>query len=263
MNGRTVVVTGASGGIGISTVRMLLDKQYHVIGLDKSSKAEKNFRGEPYFHFNVDISREQEVQAACREISARRCEMEEFKSPDYAVLIAGGALPEEIKCDPLNIEMAIFRGSIDLNLSAQYICIKHLVPLLRSDSTSGRDSSITLTSSINSMGDFGYPAYSAAKAGLTGLTKSLARPLGRHMIRINAVAFGTVITENDEKLHIDDPTHFDRLRHLTALGKLLTVEQAARILVEIMELSGMSGTVIPADYGQVIPGNHPSFVEDC
>ena len=250
---QTIVVTGSSGGIGCSVVESFLKgDRFTVIGIDKKAAVQKKFSKEKYRHLAADITNEDEIRTACAEIR-------DLTPPAHAILVAGGALPAEIRDkgkepDPLDLDLDLFRKSIDINLTGQYICIKHLVPLLMSADASDR--SITLVSSINSVGDFGYPAYSAAKAGLAGLTKSLAVPLGRLKIRINAVALGTVKTDYARQIHEDDDSHFGRLVNLAPLERVSTIDEAALILVTLTKLSSVTGTIITADCGQAVPGNH-------
>jgi meso-butanediol dehydrogenase / (S,S)-butanediol dehydrogenase / diacetyl reductase len=248
-SGQVIVVTGSSGGIGGAVVRSLLGDGFTVVGIDNNI-AREEFSGSDYHHLAADITNEDEVWSACAAIRNLN-----LTPPAHAILVAGGALPDEIHGeDPLDLDIGLFRDSVAINLTGQYICIKHIVPLLRSANGSNR--SISLVSSINSMGDFGYPAYSAAKAGLAGLVKSLAVPLGHRNIRINAVAFGTVKTGYSEQVHGDDTCHFDRLRELSALERISTSDEAALVLVMLTRLSGVTGTIITADCGQTVPGNH-------
>ena len=243
-----IVVTGSSGGIGGAAVQFFLEDGFTVIGIDNNTSALERFSEGDYHHVAANITIEDEVRSACAKI-------QNLTPPAHAILVAGGALPEEIQNkNPLDLDVGLFRDSVDINLTGQYICIKHLVPLLRKAKSSNR--SITLISSINSMGDFGYPAYSAAKAGLAGLTKSLVVPLGHLNIRINAVAFGTVRTDYSERAHGDDAHHFDRLRKLAALERVSTSDEAALVLVTLTRLSSVTGTIITADCGQAVPGNH-------
>lgn len=267
--GRMAIVTGVSGGIGVETARLLLKSGFSVIGLDKYPLGNGNgsLPGEHYHHLEADITDEDSVREACAEIQKGRGELDAFAAPSHAILIAGGALLDEVRGDPLELDLDVFRRSVDVNLSAQYICIKHLVPLFESanvrtlEPATIVDQSITMVSSINSVGDFGYPAYSAAKAGLAGLTKSLAVPLGRRGIRINSVALGTVRTGYVESLHETDPSHFSRREELAALGRFSTIAEAAQVLFSMTQLSNVTGTIITADSGQSLPGNHHRLQE--
>ncbi len=262
--GQTAIVTGASGGIGVETVRLLLKSGFTVIGLDKnpSSNGNGSFPSEHYYHHVTDITDEDSVREACAEIQKGYGELDAFAAPSHAILIAGGALTDEVHRDPLDLDLDLFRRSVDVNLSAQYICIKHFVSLFEAANVRSLepatmvDQSITMVSSINSVGDFGYPAYSAAKAGLAGLTKSLVVPLGRRGIRINSVALGTVRTSYVEGLHETDPTYFSRREELGALGRISTIAEAVQVLLSMTQLSNITGTIITADCGQAVPGNH-------
>jgi NAD(P)-dependent dehydrogenase (short-subunit alcohol dehydrogenase family) len=264
--GQTAIVTGVSGGIGTETARLLLSSGFTVIGLDKNPPNKGSIPSEHYRHLVTDITDEDSIRDACAEIEKkRRSELDGFAAPSHAILISGGALSEEVHADPLDLNLDAFRRSVDVNLSGQYICIKHFVPLFESANEPASepakfvDQSITMVSSINSVGDFGYPAYSAAKAGLAGLTKSLAVPLGRHGIRINTVAFGTVRTDYTEGLHATDSNHFKRLEKLSALGRTSTSAEAAQVLLSMTQLSSVTGMIITADCGQAVPGNHHRF----
>jgi NAD(P)-dependent dehydrogenase (short-subunit alcohol dehydrogenase family) len=253
---QTAIVTGVSGDIGAETARLLLESGFTVIGLDKNPPGRGNgfLSAGHYHHREIDITDEDSLREACAEIKKGLEGLDAFAAPSHAILIAGGVLPEEIDEDPLDLNLDLFRRSVDLNLSAQYICIKHFVPLFEAATVADR--SITMVSTINSIGDFGYPAYSAAKAGLAGLTKSLAVPLGRRGIRINSVALGTVRTGHTERLHATDPSHFSRREELAALGRFSTSAEAAQVLLSMTQLSTVTGIVITADGGQAIPGNH-------
>jgi len=265
MNGQTAIVTGTSAGIGAEVARLLLKNGWTVMGLDKDSPGRGIHPSGPYYHFIADITDDDSVRRACAQIRQKRNEeAQAFAAPSHAILAAGGALHEEV-CDedPIDLDLDIFRRSVDVNLCGQYICIKHFVPLLLEKTEMPEleyaaiaDRSITMVSSINSVGDFGYPAYASAKAGLAGLAKSLAVPLGRRGIRINVVAFGTVRTHFAEGLHASDSSHFSRLEKLAALERISTRAEAAQVLLSMTQLSSVTGTIITADCGQAVPGNH-------
>ncbi len=97
------------------------------------------------------------------------------------------------------------------------------------------------------------PAYSAAKAGLTGLMHGLVVPLGRDGIRVNVVAPGTIRTPRTERIwgHVDG--HFERLEAGTALGRLGTPEDVARAYLAVIALlTHVTGTVLVVDGGQSV-----------
>jgi meso-butanediol dehydrogenase/(S,S)-butanediol dehydrogenase/diacetyl reductase len=244
-----VVVTGASGDIGREAVTMLLAAGHPVIGVDTAARAAAPAatRGR-HDHVVADITRATDLTALAALLD-RRGDMR------HAVLVAGGAVPDEIGVDPLRVPDDVFARSVELNLSAQYRLVRHLTPVL---AVGGGDRSITFVSSINSGGNFGAPAYAAAKAGLSGLVAALSVPLGAHGIRLNAVALGTVTTRRAAQLHADDPGRTGRMAALAASGRVLSPAEAAETIVVVATRTrAVTGTVITADGGQSIPGPRP------
>ncbi|MEM9427840.1 MAG: SDR family oxidoreductase [Pseudomonadota bacterium] len=79
-----------------------------------------------------------------------------------------------------------------INLKAYFFAVQAVVPGMRSN---GGGSIINFSSISYMMGNAGYPAYTAANAGITGMSRSLARELGPDRIRVNALAPGWVLTQ--------------------------------------------------------------------
>jgi NAD(P)-dependent dehydrogenase (short-subunit alcohol dehydrogenase family) len=246
----TVVVIGAAGGIGGATTRILLAKGIRVIGVDLDPAVATLEGVDGYEGVVADVTSEEDLARLARRIG------EDLPPPAHLVLAAGGALQEEVEVtDGLRLPAQVFRRSVEVNLVGQYLAIKHLMPALAA--SPAEDRSITIVSSINAVGDFGFPAYSAAKAGLSGLVAALAVPLGRLGVRINAVSFGTVLTDRARELHHDDPAHFSQLADLSVLDRLMSTDEAAKVLVAVAEdLQPVTGTVLTADLGQSLPGRH-------
>jgi NAD(P)-dependent dehydrogenase (short-subunit alcohol dehydrogenase family) len=245
----TVLVTGAAGGIGGATTRILLAKGVRVVGVDLDPSVAVLEGGDGYEGVVADVTSEEDLSRLARRVA-------DPPPPAHLILAAGGALQEEVDApDGLRLPVEVFRRSVEVNLVGQYLAIKHLTPALAA--SSAEDRSITVVSSINAVGDFGLPAYSAAKAGLSGLVAALAVPLGRLGVRINAVAFGTVLTDQARELHRSDPAHFSQLAGLSVLDRLMSTEEAAKVLVALAEdLRPVTGTVLTADFGQSVPGRH-------
>jgi NAD(P)-dependent dehydrogenase (short-subunit alcohol dehydrogenase family) len=244
-----VLVTGAAGGIGGATTRLLLAKGIPVVGVDLAPAVVAEAGGDGYEGVVADVTSEEDLARLAGQVTHQ-------PRLAHLILAAGGALQEEIDADDgLGLSAEVFRRSVDVNLVGQFLTIKHLGPALAA--SPAEDRSITLVSSINSAGDFGFPAYSAAKAGLAGLVAALAAPLGRLGVRINAVAFGTVLSERAHELHQGDPGHFAHLTDLSVMGRLLTTDDAAGVLIAVAtSLQPVTGTVLTADRGQSLPGYH-------
>ncbi|GHC50755.1 SDR family oxidoreductase [Neogemmobacter tilapiae] len=87
--------------------------------------------------------------------------------------------------------------------------------------------SVVNIASVNGFGVYGHPAYSAAKAGMVHLTRSIAVEYGRHGVRANAVAPGTVKTQGWEARAAENPNVFKEAAEHYALGRIVLPEDVA------------------------------------
>jgi len=212
---RVVVVTGAAGAIGSATVGAFLALGFHVVGLDRDEQAMRHARHTPV---RVDLEDERALERAIADVHS-------IGPLIHVVGIAGGALPSEpaLSDDVLGLDASTFRASIEANLTTQFLVLRATFAWLRENP--GMDRSVTFTSSFNALAGWGMPAYSAAKAGLIGMTYALTAPLGAAGIRVNVLAPGTVRTPRTERLWSHEPGHFEELERTTALRRLAVPEQ--------------------------------------
>jgi NAD(P)-dependent dehydrogenase (short-subunit alcohol dehydrogenase family) len=233
----TVLVTGAAGGIGTATVQAFLGAGFDVVGLDRQPAP-----GQPgYTHVVLDLLDDGAVRDAVAEAGALQ----------HVVCIAGGALmPEKTTDDPAELELEVWRASLDQNLTAAFISLQAALAGLRQ--LEG-DRSISFVSSTDALLSCGLPAYAAAKAGLIGLVRALTGPLGAEGIRINAVAPGDIPTERNvaEWGHIDG--WYSRMREATALDRLVTADEVgAAFLAVATQLTSLTGQTIVVDGGLTV-----------
>lgn len=171
----------------------------------------------------------------------------------HVVHVAGGGDAEELSCASVTDESAtVFERVLRVNLVTAFNLIRHTVPLLRE---AVGDRSITLISSINALGGYGAPGYSAAKAALSGLANSLVPELGSSGVRINTLLLGTTNTLNLAKLAAirGQPLNLDKIAAQTATGRILEPVDVARAIVSIaVGLRGLTGADIILDNGQTI-----------
>jgi meso-butanediol dehydrogenase/(S,S)-butanediol dehydrogenase/diacetyl reductase len=237
----TVLVTGATGGLGSALVAALVARGDQVVALDRSSVGELPHGVRSY---TVDLVDEGAVAAALADATASGFAF------GHAVMIAGGALPDEKACvDPVDLELDVFRRSLDQNLITAWITLRAALPHLRA---ADGDRSITLTSSTDALSAYGLPAYAAAKAGLLGLVRSLAATLGADGIRINAVAPGDVPTARNVREWAHVPGWYDRLREASVLDRLGTPPDIAATYLALIDLQHVTGQTIVVDGGQTI-----------
>ncbi len=204
LEGRRALVTGTSGGIGKAVARALLAQGCSVHGLDIGP--DPSDLGAGYTHHRCDLS----DAAALRAAASAACG---DSALDHLVNVAG--------IDPLH---SLAEGGerewdrvLDLDLKAYYLLIHHcLEPLKR-----GAGKSIVNVSSINYR--LGVPKrsiYAAAKAGILGLTRGLARELGADGIRINTVSPGWVFTERQRDEHFSGAAGVEKLAYLHRVQSL-------------------------------------------
>jgi NAD(P)-dependent dehydrogenase (short-subunit alcohol dehydrogenase family) len=241
-NGLTVV-TGASGSIGRATVRAFAARRCSVATIDRRPLAEPEFTL-ALEHFKIDL----EDDAATAEALAS---LPSAESLQHVTAIAGGGTAEELsEADPATEDIGIFSRVVASNLHTAFVTIRHVVPLLRASSG---NRSITLVGSINSLGGYGAPGYSAAKAGLVGLANALATTLGADGIRINCLVLGTVDTENLQRLAESRGESLDLAAVATRspLKRVLEPADVASALVAMaLDMPGLTGATVILDNGQ-------------
>jgi 3-oxoacyl-[acyl-carrier protein] reductase len=134
---------------------------------------------------------------------------------------------------------------IDANLGGSFRCCRAVIPKM----IARRAGSIVNVSSLTAVrGVAGQAAYGAAKAGLIGMTKSLARELGRRNIRVNAVVPGLVMTE---MIADTPPERLKELRAIEALPRGTSPEDVAAMIVFLLSdrAAAITGQAFLVDAG--------------
>lgn len=139
-----------------------------------------------------------------------------------------------------------WQSDLALNLSGPYQVFAALADQL----VEARGSVVNIAS-VNGMSAFGHPAYSAAKAGMIHLTRMIAVEYGRHGLRANAVAPGTVRTQAWEARAAANPDVFDEAAQHYALGRIVTPEDVAEAVGFLASplAAAITGVVLPVDCG--------------
>lgn len=237
---RNVMISGGAGGIGIELVKIFVGNQYHVYMIDIDEKNAKNV---------VNIVGEENctfIKLDVTDISAIKRICEKFDSSftlKHIITLAGRALDSEWT-NFENQSLENIGESVKLNLLGHINVIRAFLPYLREEKD---DKSILMLSSINAIGSFGLPTYSAAKAGLYGFANALTKELGELSIRINTLSPGTVVTEATQK----EPKNFDTLLQGTALGRFATPQDVAEVAYQMCtSFVNMTGQNVVLDAGQ-------------
>lgn len=242
---RAVVITGAAGMIGSATAREFVRRGWHVVGLDKAAVADDlGGRVAPY---QVDVTDEQAVAQVIDDAS-------QHYRIAHLVGIAGGALPgdDDEASGKVLPSPEVFRASVEVNLTGQYVVLHALAPILRTDDGAG-DRSVTFCSSINAMAAWARPSYSAAKAGLLALTAFFADTLGPDGVRVNCVAPGSVGRPDGPVGRSTDPELVAELTASVPLGRAATPEDVARCFTALaLDLTHVNGQTLVVDGGQEV-----------
>jgi NAD(P)-dependent dehydrogenase (short-subunit alcohol dehydrogenase family) len=185
---KIAVVTGGAGGIGKAVAARLAKEDQTVVILDINGDAgglavaEFQKRGTELSFSRVNVTEQAEVRSAFERIQA------EHGRIDVLVNVAGGSVHRHsLEEFPLQHWQAV----IDVNLTSTFLCCRAVTPVMRQQKSGAI---VNISSDIAFSGDVGRSAYAAAKAGILGLTRSLALELASAGVRVNAVAPGRIAT---------------------------------------------------------------------
>jgi NAD(P)-dependent dehydrogenase (short-subunit alcohol dehydrogenase family) len=185
---RVAVITGGAGGIGQAVAERFAREKYSIVLLDvnaeagKQVMAELNKRGVKIAFLQIDLTQETTVKATFEQIIADHGHM------DILVNVAGGSLHRHLLND---FPLEHWRAVIDANLTSTFLCCRAVVESMKAQKSGAI---VNISSDIAFSGDAGRSAYAAAKAGILGLTRSLALELATSGVRVNAVAPGRIAT---------------------------------------------------------------------
>jgi len=215
---RSVVVTGASTGIGAATAKVLIERGYRVFGsVRKQADAERLKRelGANFTPLLFDVTDEAAVLAAAREVRAALGGETLAGLVNNAGISVGGAL--------LDLKTDDFRRQFEVNVIGVVSVTQAFCPLLGTDSSlKGPKGRIVMITSV--AGKSGNPlssAYSASKHALEGLSEALRRELMLFGIDVIVIAPGAIKTSIWDKAQETDITPFKNSPYLPALQKVL------------------------------------------
>ncbi|HEY3381995.1 MAG TPA: 3-oxoacyl-ACP reductase FabG [Vicinamibacterales bacterium] len=197
LKGKVVIVTGAAAGIGRATARRFAQEGARIAAWDVADGqaaavvSELTSAGGEAVFRKVDVTDSADVQRAVEETVAAWGRVDVLVN-NAGILRDGmlvkwkdGALTGQMSDDQ-------FQSVIDVNLKGPFICTRAVVPHMI---TAGGGVVLNASSVVGIYGNFGQTNYVATKAGVIGMTRTWARELGRHRIRVNAVAPGFIATE--------------------------------------------------------------------
>ena len=183
------IITGGASerGIGRGIATLFVEQGARVAILDLDGETARDLAdsfGKEHRGYPCNVTNRDEVEAA---ISSA---VQDMGSPSILVNNAGITQPKRIA----EITMEDYDAVLDVNLKGTFLCSKTVIPHMR-NAKKGNIICISSVSAKRGGGIFGGPHYSAAKAGIIGLTRAMARELAPEGIRVNAVAPGLIDTD--------------------------------------------------------------------
>jgi 3-oxoacyl-[acyl-carrier protein] reductase len=245
LTGKTAIVTGGSRGIG-RAVSLLLAREGANVAIvyagntaaAEETKQQAEALGAAAAVFQCDVADEQAVADMVKAVKTQ------FGSVDILVNNAG------ITRDGLLMRMkeAEWQAVLDTNLTGVYHCTKAVSKLMMKQR---QGAVINLSSVVGETGNAGQANYAAAKAGIIGFTKAVAKELASRNIRVNAVAPGYV--ETDMTAGLPDSAKEDMLRSIP-LGRPATADDVAQAVLFLAsdQAKYITGQVLNVDGGMVM-----------
>jgi 3-oxoacyl-[acyl-carrier protein] reductase len=237
---RTVIVSGASRGVGLAIAERLAAAGFRVVAISRS-EGELGVRpggeagaGEIVFR-PFDLSQIQDIGAFVRDLRG------EFGAPFGLVNNAAAGFDGLLA----NMPLAKIEALVRLNTLSPIVLTKHVA---RAMMAAGGGRIVNITSIVAATGYNGLSVYAATKASLVGFTRSLARELGRVGVTVNAVAPGFMTTEMTKTLEAEDR---ERVARRAALQRLVSPQDVAESVLYLMSDAGrnVTGTVLTVDAG--------------
>jgi 3-oxoacyl-[acyl-carrier protein] reductase len=239
---QVVIVTGAAAGIGLATARRFAQEGCRVASWDV-----KEGEAQPGGIFQkVDVTSSASVDAAVDVVVAKWGGLRVLVN--NAGILRDGMLikyKEGVLAGMMSDEQ--FDAVISVNLKGVFTCTRAVVPHMIQG---GGGAILNASSVVGLYGNFGQTNYVAAKAGVIGMTRVWARELGKHQIRVNAIAPGFIAT--DMVRQMPEKAQQAMVGH-TPLGRVGEPEDIANAYVFLAsnQASFITGAVLSVDGGAV------------
>jgi len=191
LEGKVVIITGVSNGIGRATASLFAKEGAHIIGADIDEKGGMSitenvqaFGGTMTF-LRIDVAKKSDIQ-----------ELFELAQTQGGVDVLYNNAGVEVAKGLLDTTEEDWSKSIDANLKSVFFCCKYAIEQMIQKE---KGVIINTSSTAGLVGSFS-PAYSAAKGGIIALTKALAVDFGKHNIRVNCICPGAIETPMLERV---------------------------------------------------------------
>lgn len=223
LQGKRILVTGGSRGIGAGIVHLLASEGAEV-AFTFSSREEsarqvlEKLPGTGHFYVQMDISSESSVEQGLTKVFE--------KWPEVHGLVNNAGITKDQLI--LRMKTEDFDSVINTNLKGTFLLCRSLSKTMLK---ARKGSIVNITSVIGQTGNAGQSNYAASKAGTIGFSKSLAQELGSRGVRVNCVAPGFISTEMTDVLSDEQKKKILEKVPLQALGDTQDIAWAVRFLL--------------------------------
>ncbi|RJQ59920.1 MAG: SDR family oxidoreductase [Desulfobacteraceae bacterium] len=248
---RVAWVTGSADGMGKTTAMTMAQRGADLILCDileeklERTRQEIQALGRKCLAYKVDITQRSQVDGMVADAISK------LGTIDFLVNNAGGPLgiPREIEAETDEDWDRV----VNVNLKGAFICCRAVVPVMKEKRLGGIVS--VASSAARDGGDVTGPAYAAAKAGVVGITRNLARQLAPFNIRVNAVAPGLTLTSDTQRARMMSEAYRERREKSVAATVLKRCGEPGEIAGAICfllseEASFITGTTLDVSGGK-------------
>ncbi|WP_053217396.1 SDR family NAD(P)-dependent oxidoreductase [Virgibacillus senegalensis] len=221
LKGKSAIVTGGVSGIGEHTVRQMVKEGASVLIADINEELgtklvkELNASGAKVVFQRVDVSKETDIIAMVDKA------VSEFSGLD--IIFSNAGIGAQSPSTELSYED--WQKVISINLDGVFLCAKHAIAAMKK---SGGGSVVNCSSILGNVGQAATAAYTAAKGGVTNLTRALAVEYAQENVRVNAVCPGYINTPLLSEMDEEAKNH---LISLHPMGRLGEPEEIAKAVV--------------------------------
>jgi len=226
LKNKIVIVTGGAAGIGRATVTRFEAEGAVVIAWDVITDPK------------IDVTNREQVETAANDVVAKHGRID--------VLVNNAGIVRDARL--VKMDDATFDAVIAVNLKGVFVCTSAIVPHMIK---AGGGVILNASSIVGLYGNFGQTNYAATKAGVISFTQTWARELGKHNIRVNAVAPGFIATEMVKSMPED---RLASMRAHTPLGCMGEPDDIANAYVWLASDAAkfVHGAVLSVDGGLVL-----------